>query len=272
MTRWWSGLVAAACALAPSVCAAQTWELFGPEPSRPRWESPQHFLFELRGGPYYPDIDGEFAGRATPFADMFGTYDRLLLSAEFDWQFLRVNPVGSLGLAIGAGYTLFGAVAPITQTPMPAPSSWNRPSDGQETTLHVVPGWVGGVIRVDVLARRTVVPLVPYVKFGAGFALWWSTVGDNLSRRSSATSPGVRPGDTDLGQAATGLSLGTHLAVGLMLRLDFLERNAQQRWDAVMGVNHSYLFAEYTRADVGTGGTQMQLSSQTWNAGLAFEF
>ena len=39
-----------------------------------------------------------------------------------------------------------------------------------------------------------------------------------------------------------------------------------------MGVNHSYLFAEFTRADVGTSGTQLQLSSTTWNAGLAFEF
>lgn len=273
MSRTWSGLaVAVACSLAPSLAGAQTFELFGPDPSRQRWESPQNFLFELRGGPYFPDVDGEFGGRATPFADMFGTNDRLLISAEFDWQFLRVNPVGSIALAVGAGFTQFGAIAPITQSPMPAASSWNRPGDGQETVLHVVPGWVGGAIRIDALARRTAVPLVPYVKFGLGLAYWWSTIGDNLSRRSATTSPDVRAGDTDLGQAATGLSLGTHLAVGLMVRLDFLERRAQQRWDAAMGVNHSYVFGEYTRADVGTGGTQLQLSSSTWNAGLAFEF
>ena len=77
---------------------------------------------------------------------------------------------------------------------------------------------------------------------------------------------------TICGVAATGLSLGTHLAVGLMLRLDFLERGAQSRWDSVMGVNHSYLFGEYTRADVGTGGTQLQLATETWKVGLAFEF
>lgn len=272
MSRWWCGLVAAACALAPTRAWAQTFEIFGPDSARQRWESPQHFLFELRGGPYYPDVDGEFAGRATPFSDMFGSHDRLLLSAEFDWQFLRINPIGSLALAISGGYTTFGATAPLTQSPMPAPPSWSRPSDGQETVFHVVPGFVGGVFRLDILARRTVIPLVPYVKFGLGYAYWWSTIGETLSRRSAATSPNARPGDSDLGVAATGLSLGTHFAAGLMLRLDFLERSAQQRWDAAMGVNHSYLFAEFTRADVGTSGTQLQLSSTTWNAGLAFEF
>lgn len=265
-------MIAALPLLAPSIAEAQTFELFGSRDTRRRWESPQHFLFELRGGPFYPDVDGEFRGAATPFSDMFGTDDRLLLSAEFDWQILRIHPVGSIGLGVGAGYSAFGAIAPVTEARMPAPSGWTRPSGGQETTLHVVPGFIGGVVRIDALARHTVIPLVPYVKFGLGFAYWWSTLGDNLSRRSGASSPNVRPADTDLGVAATGLSLGTHLAVGLMLRLDFLERGAQQRWDAIMGVNHSYLFAEYTRADVGTSGTQLQLATETWNAGLAFEF
>jgi hypothetical protein len=270
---WAAGVVGAvALALAPSAADAQTFEIFGNSRAQRRWESPQNFLFELRGGAYYPDVDGEFAGRATPFADMFGTHDRLLLSAELDWQALRIHPVGSLGIAVSAGYTTFGAVAPITQSPMSAPAGWNRPSGGEETVFHVVPGFVGGVFRVDALARHTVVPLVPYVKFGLGYAYWWSTLGGTLSRRSLASSPNARAGDADLGVAATGLSLGTHLAVGLMFRLDFLERRAQQRWDAVMGVNHSYLFGEYTRADVGTGGTQLQLSTSTWNAGLAFEF
>jgi hypothetical protein len=82
----------------------------------------------------------------------------------------------------------------------------------------------------------------------------------------------VLPSDNDVGVAATGLSLGTHFAAGLMLRLDFLEPGASRRWDSVMGVNHSYIFGEYTRAEVGTSGTQLQLSSETWNLGLAFEF
>ncbi|MEZ4390165.1 MAG: hypothetical protein R3A48_03635 [Polyangiales bacterium] len=57
-----------------------------------------------------------------------------------------------------------------------------------------------------------------------------------------------------------------------MLHLDFLERGAARRWDSVMGVNHDYLFGEYTRADVGTRRHPASSPPETWNAGLAFEF
>ena len=275
MRRWWACAVAGLLAgTAPSVVEAQTFELFGRDPSRSRHESSQNFLVELRGGPWYPAVDSEFDGRVTPFADMFGSTDRLLLSAEIDWQFLRINPVGSLGIGVGVGYTSISAVAPLTQSPMPPASGWQRPTDGQQTALEVIPGYVVGVFRLDVLARRTVIPLVPYVKYGVGYAYWWITNGDTLSRRSLSLSPGANASDPDLGQAATGGSIGTHLALGLMLRLDVFEPAVQRAWDQQMGVNHSYLFAEYTRSDLGTIGSraQLRLGSETWNLGLAMEF
>lgn len=275
MSRWWACAVAGLLAgAAPSIAGAQTFELFGPDSSRSRHESTQNFLVELRGGPWYPDVDAEFNGRATPFADMFGTTDRLLLGAELDWQFLRINPIGSLGLGVGAGYTSASAVAPLTQNPMPAAASWERPSDGQQTSLQVIPGYAVAVVRIDVLSRRTVIPLVPYVKYGVGYAYWWITNGDTLSRRSLTLSPGATAGDSDLGQAATGGSLGTHFAAGLMLRLDVFEPAVQRAWDQQMGVNHSYVFAEYVRSDLGGLGSrpQLRLGTETWNVGLAMEF
>lgn len=275
MSRWWSCAVAGFLAVtAPSVAHAQTFELFGPDSSRSRHESTQNFLVELRGGPWYPNTDSEFDGRATPFADMFGTADRLQLGAEFDWQFLRINPIGSIGLGVGAGYTSASAIAPLTQNPMPAAAGWERPSDGQETTLQVIPGYAVAVVRIDVLARRTVVPLVPYVKYGVGYAYWWITNGDTLSRRSLGLSPGASATDSDLGQAATGGSLGAHFAAGLMLRLDVFEPAVQRGWDLQMGVNHSYVFAEYVRSDLGALGSrpQLRLGTETWNVGLAMEF
>ena len=39
-------------------------------------ESPQHAAFELRFGPYRPNVDSEFAG-ATPFEDTFGNCPRI---------------------------------------------------------------------------------------------------------------------------------------------------------------------------------------------------
>lgn len=275
MSRWLSCAVAGLLAsAAPSLVGAQTLELFGPDRSQSRHDSAQSFLVELRGGPWYPDTDTEFGGRAAPFRDMFGTADRLSLGAELDWQFLRINYVGSIGIGVGAGYTSASAVAPLTQNPMPPAASWERPADGQETSIQVIPGYAVAVVRLDVIARRTVVPLVPYIKYGVGYAYWWITNGDTLSRRSLSLSPGASAADSDLGQAATGGSLGTHFAAGLMLRLDVFEPAVQRAWDQEMGVNHSYVFAEYVRSDLGGLGArpQLRLGTETWNVGLAMEF
>src|SRR4051812_13178710 len=95
----------------PGVAAAQTFQLFGPDMGRNPYESAQNFGFELRFSPWQPAIDSEFTGGTGPFLDYFGTLDSdghkrvsdVLLSAiEFDWQVLRVNPVGSLGLGVSA--------------------------------------------------------------------------------------------------------------------------------------------------------------------------
>ncbi|MBL8602718.1 MAG: hypothetical protein JNK72_12420 [Myxococcales bacterium] len=269
------GLVALGCSLVTAGAAAQTFAPFGVDPGTDRYESTQNFALELRGGPFYPDTDSEFGGRATPLADMFGTSSRVQFGLEFDWQALRLGAAGSLGVGLGAGYTSMSAVAPITQSPMPSdPAQWQRPSGGQETTLRVFPTYGVLVYRFDTLARRTLIPLVPYAKLGLSYSIWWVTNGDETARRTLALSPGAAAGDPDLDQDAIGGSLGTHLALGLMLRLDVFERRAQRSWDLGMGVNHSYLFAEYLRSDPGSLGSraQMRLGVSTWNVGLAMEF
>ncbi len=274
--RWGVGAVV----VLAGVCGAaqaqgQTFEPFSHEPGRHRFDSPQNFMFELRLGPYAPRVDDEFGGRVTPYRDMFGTDDRLHIGMEFDWQVIRLRYMGQLGVGLGVGYTAMTAIAPVTQDPMPRdPGMWQRPASGQETTLRVFPGYLVGVWRFDTLARRTVIPLVPYLKFGLAYSVWWVSVGDNTAERTLELSPGARPGDPDLGQAAVGGSLGTHLAVGLMLRLDAFEPLAQRSWDLQMGVNHSYLFVEYLTANPGTLGSrpQMRLGVETWTAGVAVEF
>jgi len=254
---------------------AQTFEPFGSDRGRHRYESTQQFALELRLGPYAPTVDDEFAGRASPYRDMFGTDDRLHIGLEFDWQVARMGYLGQLGVGVGVGYTAMTAIAPITQDPMPRdPTMWQRPASGQETTLRVFPGYLVGIWRFDTLARRTVIPLVPYLKLGVSYSVWWVSVGDNTAERTLALSPGARPGDSDLGEAAVGGSLGTHFALGLMLRLDVFEPLAQRSWDLQMGVNHSYLFVEYYRADPGSLGSrpQMQLGVESWVGGIAVEF
>jgi len=263
----------ALCALAaPSPAQAQTWTIG--DDGRAPYESAQNFAVEARFAPWQPDVDSEFGGRATPFYDYFGyseraspgspeirrVRDRLLGGLEVDWQALRFGPVASLGLGVGVSYSDLSAPAPVTAT---------GASSGQTSTLHMLPMYAVLVARIDVLARRTVVPLVLYGKAGVAVTHWWVNAGDDFARRSEA-SPTAPNHTSDFGQSARGFSYGWQLAVGAMLRLDFLEPRVQRAWDLDMGVNHSYVFAEYMVV-TDWNRPQLHVASNTWVFGVAFE-
>jgi hypothetical protein len=60
----------------------------------------------------------------------------------------------------------------------------------------------------------------------------------------------------------------------LSLLLDFLDMRLARDFDTGVGVNHTYLFAEYTLQEVNkfeTKGT-LDLSSQHWMFGISLEF
>lgn len=257
----------AALTAAPALASAQTFTL-GNDAGRDPYESGQHVALEARFAPWQPNVDAEFGGRATPFYDYFGytegdtrrVRDRLLGGLELDWQALRIGSVMSLGLGVGVTYSAFGASAPVTATGQ---------SSGQESTLNLLPMYGVAVARIDVLARRTVVPLVLYAKGGVAVTHWWMMLGDDYARRG-AGSPAAPDNDRDLGRSARGFSYGWQLAAGAMLRLDFLEPRVQRSWDLEMGVNHSYLFAEYMVV-TDWSRPQLHVGSNTWVFGIAFE-
>lgn len=267
-----SGLLSSA--LSGTAAHAQVLQLGRDEnaPVNPN-ASPQNFALEIRGGPYYPVIDSEFdPSGPTPFLDIFGDAPRLMMGLELDWQVLRINYVGTLGIGGAIGYSSFTRPAPET---VAGHSNLSRPS-GQETSFNVLPMYAVAVLRLDGLAEHTPIPLVPYLKVGLGYSAWWVTSGELLARRN-ADSPIADPAaaagaSADLSHAAYGGSLGTHLALGMMLRLDIFEPQIQRGWDNDMGVNHSYLFFEYSRSDDGAlGSGQLQLGCNTWTTGIALE-
>src|SRR5690606_14241088 len=45
---------------------------------------PGHFLFEMRFGAYSPEVDEEFDGAATPYADFFGDTPNFYFGLELD--------------------------------------------------------------------------------------------------------------------------------------------------------------------------------------------
>jgi len=249
--RLWAALSAALIAfgIARSASAQGTDEFgaYGGKERSGQKESPQHAAFELRFGPYRPNVDSEFAG-ATPFEDTFGNDTRWLVGIEVDWQALRIPHFGSIGPGFGWGYTKFGADAPLSD---------GTGTSAQRTTLAIMPMYVVGVLRVDFLAKDTAIPLVPYGKLGFGYALWWSGDGD-----------GAAHGDD--GTLGRGASYGWQFALGLMLLLDFMDRDSAVMIDNTTGVNNSYLFLEWYQSHIGTGD-QMRVGTNTYMFGLALE-
>jgi len=77
------------------------------------------------------------------------------------------------------------------------------------------------------------------------------------------------------GELGEGESLGTHLALGLAINLNPLDPYAATAFDDAMGVNNTYVFAEWTREDLDGLGLQsdpLRVGGTAWNFGLAFEF
>lgn len=212
-------------------------------------ESPQDVAIELRFGRYVPNADEGLNG--TPYKDVFGDKSRYYVGAEVDWQLLRIPMFGTIAPGLGAGYTVASANA--------------RFSDGsgvskQQTSLAIFPMYLVGVVRADVVARETLVPVVPYAKLGLGYALWWS--------KDQETTSLV---DRTLGR---GRSYGYQFALGAMLLLDIIDRADAKAADASIGLNHSYLFGEWFKSDLSGFGAkdQLQVGTSTWTIGLAMEF
>jgi hypothetical protein len=98
------------------------------------------------------------------------------------------------------------------------------------------------------------------VKGGLGAALWWA-------------SDGLRTSRGPTGRVGRDISWGYQYALGGMFLLDFLDGDAALELDSTVGVNNSYLFFEWYKSDLDgfNNGKQMQVGTQTWFLGLAFE-
>lgn len=230
--------------LLPTTASAQDYA-----PSR-RARERSKFEAEIRFGAYRPDVDSAFSN-AKPYDTVFGDSTRFMLGAEFDWHPLYIPHFGSLGVGGMFGYTKATANA--------------RFSDGsgesaEDTAFSMWLFSALAVLRVDVLAKETAIPLVPYAKIGPGVGLW-------------STENGLGTSEVD-GVLGRGRTFGMIYALGGMLMLDFLDRQAAKTFAAEQGVYHTYFFGEFTWADLhGMGQSNaMHVGDKTWTAGIAMEF
>lgn len=246
-----AALALAAVALAPRVASALELGTAATPSS-----SPQHFAFELRFGPYYPQVDSEPGLTGKPFENVFGGKSRLLVAAELDWQMLRIPHLGTLGPALGVGYTTMSADA----------KTLSGQVSGDETFLDVYPMHLSAVLRADMTWRELHVPIVPYAKVGVGYALW-------RAGNTGGTSE-VKDASGQVTSRGRGGTAGTNLALGAAIVLDALDRGAIRNLDGSTGINHVYLFAEYYLLTLNGFGASdaLRVGSSTWAAGLTFEF
>jgi hypothetical protein len=243
----------------------------GPPPST---ESPQHFAFELRFAAFHPEIDSDPSlGGNTPYADTFGTRHlnsagtqkvapsdepgpQLLGGAEFDWQALRIPFLGTLGPGLGVEY-----MKQTTKAAYASPQPDGSTISGEDTSIEIIPFYGVAVLRADVFWRNWGIPIVPWAKLGIGYALWRAS-----NTLGTSTYNGI---------SGTGHSLGTHVALGVGLNLNVFDGYAAKNFDTSVGVNNTYLFAEWTREDLNGLGIQsdpMHVGGTAWTFGLALEF
>jgi len=228
-------------------------ELTYTEPPKFYTESPRTGAIEFRLGAYKPLIDREKGLTGSVYDSVFGPSSMLLFELEF--QKFVYQGVGTAGVGFSIGYAEKYGHATVVQTDPNAPPI----QSSVPTSLKVLPMRLVGVYKMDYLATHQNIPLTPYVKAGFNFTPWWSTKGDAIQYVN--------------GSRGAGEKWGYGFTAGIGLLLDYFEPRLAKDFDSDVGVNHTYLYAEYTYENVNNfGSAGLDLSSRRWSFGIAFEF
>ncbi len=253
-----SVLASAAPARAQTRGPSTDWRRKDRSESLGKTGSSQQFTFELRFGQYFPEVDdkpglGKDGAGQLPYQAVFGhddqglplSNDQFYIGLEIDYLPFRIPYVGAVGPGFGWGFTSTSATAKVTG---------GTADSATTTSFTIMPMHLSAVVRFDELMRRTGVPIVPFAKLGLGMGVWMAS-----------------PVPSDF--TGIGATWGIHFAAGGMLALDFLDPRSSARLDETTGVNHSYIFGEFMRANLnGLAATpSYYLGSTSWVVGLAVD-
>lgn len=212
-------------------------------------ESPRTGALRLKLGSFNPRQSFD-AGLSQPvYAQTFG--DRGLLLFELGYERYLWKKVGALGVGFSAGYGERYGNAFVLNDP--------AASSGVKTALHLMPLTLYALYNFDYAALKWGVPLTPYARLGLAYTGWWITKGGGVEYAGGRRGAGGKWGWTAAG--------------GLAFLLDVLEPRLARDFDTDIGVNHTYVFAEYVmlQAD-GFGGTGFDFSDDYLTFGFNFEF
>jgi hypothetical protein len=229
------------------------------------YRTPKEWAFELRFGPFRPNVDSEFSGTtgATPYQSVFGGKRHLMSGMELDWQLFQ--SFGTLAAGVSFGYYKVNAkafeAADTNGTCVKDPTTGACVPSGDNTSLRIIPLAALVVYRFDVPATLWSIPLVPYGKLGLNYTLWQVNDGNGNVPYSG-------------GGHGSGGTAGWQAAAGVSLLLDFLDPAAARNLDIETNINHSYLFFEWNHVDASGLGAKNKLhvGDSRWVLGLMFEF
>lgn len=255
-----AGVLLLAVALGPRAAQAR-------EGQRPDSTLPIGLGFEFKIGPYLPGMgDDDFDNPA--FRLSFGEY------GEDDGGQLVLedgpgaNPLFNVGseLQLWRGYgsaTLYGSVGFARWRGSGLDADGVPTAD--DTTLNIVPLTLQVGYRADFIVDYSPVPLVPYVRGGLAYYIYWVT--DGSGGVSRVENP---DGDDFIGR---GGKLGLVATAGVAFLLNFFDRGSTQQLYNSTGIRGTYLFFEGMLADVdGFGQSGFDFSDLSWNAGLHMEW
>jgi hypothetical protein len=207
---------------------------------------------ELRLSGYRPRLDAEFHGSASPYANAFGDGRAYLGSVHIGKEVWR--GFGILEVGAGAGFGQLHGHGLL--------EDGSRSAD--TTLLRVLPLSLTLTYRLDDVASRWGIPLVPYARVALQRYLWW------VKNGAGGTSSWS-------GVAGSGATDGYALTAGVALPLGALDPTLSRDLHQNAGLHDVFLFADATKSVIDDFGsrTSWDLSDATqlrWSAGLLFTF
>ncbi|HUS63802.1 MAG TPA: MXAN_2562 family outer membrane beta-barrel protein [Kofleriaceae bacterium] len=256
---------------------AQPWyEAVGEPVQAEEGPSQIHWGLEFKFAPYVPDVDSEFnlsGDEVGPFERMYGDGPFLMSQVVVDRYF--VHPGGQLGIYGTLGYltrTVNAFMLDEGGNLVPKENGDPRRSPGNETRFRLIPMSVGAVYRWTQLDDIYRVPLVPYGRIGLSYYYWSVTKpGGSIAEVPTSDCPDL---DGCEGDRARGGSWGWQGTLGLALRAERIDPDAEVALRTELGIEHAGFLAELTYAKVDGFGSDDKLSvgDLTWFGGINFEF
>lgn len=219
----------------------------------------------IRIGPYVPDVDSQTGGTPGPYAQMFGGYHMLPM---LDVDRILWTGFGQLGVGGSIGYWQKTARPFVDNSD---PNDPNRPRQaGNKTAFRLVPLELSATYRLTMLDDDYGIPVVPYVRGGLAYYVWWITA-PNGNYARVCSDGGMEPNCAQ--NKALGASLGLQGAIGLAIRAERIDASAAMSMRN-SGIQHAGIYGELSVAKVDGFGSDSKLSvgDTTWFAGVDFEF